>query len=249
MLKLYVYRLSGGYNMIKLILLVLGIILTITTIILLITKKSVEASIVSAIFAMVAYSISLNPSIFNQEKIEPIILLNTDLLELITFDEYDLKATVFPDNCDIIWESNNKKIVTVDNNGHLEAIANGEATIYATITYKDIEYFDTCTISVKDPSINLNIPVSLNAPTLLYINIGEKKKINATTIPENLKIHWESNNTNVVNINDQGEIEGLSKGTTLITATIVYKHMAIATGCTVKVNSPIDNNNNDLNEH
>lgn len=56
--------------MIKIFLLILGIILTIVTIILIVTKQSNAASIVSAIFALVAYSISLNPSILNQGSVK-----------------------------------------------------------------------------------------------------------------------------------------------------------------------------------
>lgn len=196
------------------------------------------ASIISTFLTILSLFIAIYPKILEQEKLEPTISLNTNLLELISSDEYDLKATIFPENCDIRWNSNNENIVTVDNSGHLKAIAEGDTIITVSIIYKDIEYSDTCSISVKNPSI------SLDSSHLLYI--GEKKNLSATITFPNTNIFWESSNSDIVSVDDNGKIEGISEGTAVITAMSIYNNIDYSAICEVTVKSPLNNEDNNF---
>ncbi len=89
------------------------------------------------------------------ETINPSITLDFTSLELISGDIYDLTAKMSPDDMDINWFSDNTNIVVVDNNGRLEAINEGNATVLAVINYNGFEYKDTCYVEVKTPAINL----------------------------------------------------------------------------------------------
>lgn len=77
--------------MIKIFLLILGIILTIVTIILIVTQQSAAASIVSAIFALIAYFISLNPSILNQESVK---IINSSQTENENIEEENIPVSI-----------------------------------------------------------------------------------------------------------------------------------------------------------
>ena len=134
--------------MIRDLLLIFGFVLTIIAIILYIAKKSTAASIVVAIFAFVTYSISLFPAILNQEIFfEPGITL--DVHNLVLTDKATLSATAHPNNAIVEWSSGNIDLVTVDNNGNLEARREGIVAITASIEYKGNYYFDKCVVTVK----------------------------------------------------------------------------------------------------
>lgn len=224
--------------MIRFLFIVITVILGGITIYCYARDESKLASIISTFLTILSLFIAIYPKILEQEKIEPTIYLNTNLLELISSDEYDLKATIFPENCDIRWNSNNENIVTVDNSGHLKAIAEGDTIITASIIYKDIEYSDTCSISVKNPSI------SLDSSHLLYI--GEKKNLSATITFPNTNIFWESSNSNIVSVDDNGKIEGISEGTAVITAMSIYNNIDYSAICEVTVKSPLNNEDNNF---
>lgn len=166
----------------------------------------------------------------------PGITLNLKSLDLVSTDEYDLTAITSPNNYDIKWDSHNENIVIVDNNGHLKAIAEGNTIITASIIYKDIEYSDICSISVKNPSI------SLDTSHLLYI--GEKKNLSATITFPNTNIFWESSNSDIVSVDDNGKIEGISEGTAIITAMSIYNNIDYSAICEVTVKSPLNNEDN-----
>ncbi|MBD5524309.1 MAG: Ig domain-containing protein [Lachnospiraceae bacterium] len=227
--------------MFVIILLFLGIFLTIIAIILAVNKQSTAGAIVSAIFALLAYFVSLYPSIFNQEKTEPNSVLNSKSLSMICTDEYDLKTIVSPDNCEIKWSSDNTDIVTVDNRGHLKAINEGNATITATSVYKSVEYTDIYNVTVNNPTINLG------AASLLHV--GETDILSVVTIPENASINWNSSNLDVVSVNDAGKIKGISEGTATITATMIYNNVSYSADCTIDVKTFTEEGDKTLNDN
>ena len=167
------------------------------------------------------------------------ITLNLISLELISTDEYDLYITTLPNNYEIEWISDNEDIVTIDSKGHLKAINEGNATITASIIYKNIEYIDTCNISVKNPIINLD------AFRLLYI--GENKNLSVTTIPQNTNIFWSSSDTDIVTVSDNGKIKGISEGTAVIKATMVYNNINYLADCAITVKERPNRGDNDKN--
>lgn len=77
------------------------------------------------------------------------VTLNKETLSLKTGESEILIATVSPDNATnktISWKSSDTTIATVDNNGKVEAVKKGTATI--TVTTEDGSFTDTCTVNV-----------------------------------------------------------------------------------------------------
>ena len=71
-------------------------------------------------------------------------------LELTEGEDFTLRATVTPENAtykDVTWESDDKKVATVDENGKVTAVAAGEATI--TVTTVEGGKRATCEVTVN----------------------------------------------------------------------------------------------------
>ncbi len=84
------------------------------------------------------------------------VSLNTDDLEIINKQTYQLFATVFPEtasNKTIVWSSDNEEVATVDENGLLTAKSLGTALITATTV--DGSYSASCKVTVLPREFNV----------------------------------------------------------------------------------------------
>ncbi len=125
-----------------------------------------------------------------------------------------LVATVAPANTTdkVVWTSSDEKVATVKD-GKITAVGGG----YATITAKAGNVTATCQVVVPNPL------TGIKAPETLTIKVGEKKPVELEPIPANptnvKEAIWETNNKDVVIVNEDDEIVGLKEGT----ATLTYK--------------------------
>lgn len=237
--------------MIRIIFLVITLILGIIAIYCYIkdtaTLKSKIASIILAIFTIFSLIIAIYPTILKQEKIEPSIVLDHNSLELLCGDENPIFATTSPDNAILEWSSSDSEVITVDDNGYLKAINEGTATITATLTYKKMQCNANCVVVVKTPEINID------KSQLLYI--GDTYNLSVTTIPENINILWNSSNTNIVTVDDNGKIEAIAEGTVTITAKMIYNDINYSANCDIEVKAPtpvptpIEESNENINDN
>ena len=92
-------------------------------------------------------------------------------------DSITLQYWLIPENTterDVIWESSNISVVTVDENGRVEAVGYGEAVI--TVTTKNGKYAQTCNILVAeqpDPTLYVNFDEASS-----WLWVGETRKMN-----------------------------------------------------------------------
>lgn len=144
------------------------------------------------------------------------VSLNKTTLKLKEGENETLIATVTPDNATdktVTWTSSNPAIATVDENGKVAAIKEGEATITAKAGEKEA----TCSVLVKN-----DVPVSsivLNK-TSLTLTKGASETLEATVKPDDATdktLTWKSSNTNVATV-ENGTIKGIGIGTATITA-------------------------------
>ena len=150
-------------------------------------------------------------------------------IDILLGDTYKLEATLNPVNTTtkkISWKSSNENIVTVTNEGLIEAVGLGSAVITASSENITGE----CEINVK-PIEASNIYLDTE---LVELIIGYQKKMTVTIEPENVTNKtaiWTSNNDNIAKINEEGIISAVGIGEAIIT---VKSGMAEA-NCTVKV--------------
>ena len=154
--------------------------------------KTVEETKVS--FAQSSYTLGINGTI--------------TLSPIITPSDASFKAVDF--------ESSNPSVATVDANGLVRGIKEGEAVITATTRRNGLKA--TTTIKVKNIEAT---GVKLNK-TSVSIKLNDTFTIVATVTPSNASnktVAYISENPSIATVDTNGIIRGISKGTTTITVT------------------------------
>ena len=130
-----------------------------------------------------------------------------------------LVATVTPEgatNKKVTWKSDKTDIATVDGNGKVTAVKEGEAKI--TVTTEDGNKTATCTITVKKDKVAVT-GVSLNK-TDLSMTVGGSFQFVATITPKdatNKNVKWQSNDSGVAQVDGNGKVTAKAVGTATIT--------------------------------
>ncbi len=148
------------------------------------------------------------------------VSLNKTNLNIEKGNKELLQATIEPLNAtnkELIWSSSDDTIAMVTSDGLVSAVGSGRATI--TVRTKDGGKTATATVIVTEPFI----PVSelIIQDNNITLDKGEQYTINVTISPENATnkvITWESNNTEVVSVDENGLIYAVSPGEAIITA-------------------------------
>ena len=90
------------------------------------------------------------------------ITISQSSLEMIVGATSQLTATVNPNNAtnkSVIWSSSDNSVAQVSSTGQVKAIGKGSATI--TVTSIDGEYSQTCTVTIKEPELKVNISMGV----------------------------------------------------------------------------------------
>lgn len=135
-------------------------------------------------------------------------------------ETFTLTATVNPadaTNPAIEWSSSDVAVATVDEDGVVTAVSEGEATITAT-SVADPTKTASCKVVVKKPFIAVD-GITLSETTA-KLEIGSTITLTATVSPENATepaVTWSSDNTAVATVED-GIVTAVSVGEAVITA-------------------------------
>ena len=117
----------------------------------------------------------------------------------------------------IHWYSTDESIVSVDGNGHIKALAAGDAVICAT-TEKGKTAF--CKVHVRMPVESVTVTAPDGEKEL---NIGESLQLTAVVSPADLpgtEIVWESSDVSIATVSADGLVTAKKKGTVTITVTV-----------------------------
>lgn len=125
-----------------------------------------------------------------------------------------LKATVQPESSTdkVEWASSDENVLTVDADGLVTALANGEATITATAG----EQTASVAITVVTPAAGLDAEA-----LTLYVG-DEPSQLEATVLPATASdkgVAWTSSNSDVAMVDDNGAVTPVGVGTCTVTAT------------------------------
>ena len=132
---------------------------------------------------------------------------------------------------DVEWVSSNAAVVTVDSNGHVEAVGPGTASILA-VTLDGTEKSAVCAVSVsaelerieldKEIQVDLNGTATLS-PTFVPAYASDKT------------LTWSSSDKTVATVTNKGVVSGKKAGTSVITCTAAN---GVKASCTVRVINP-----------
>ena len=164
------------------------------------------------------------------------ISLDKETLDLTVGDTQQLTATVMPENADdktVVWTSDKPEVVTVNDEGMVEAVAAGEAVVTATTANGKTA---TCTVTVKSATVEVS-GISLDKETL-NLTVGETQQLTATVTPEDADdktVVWTSDKPEVATVNDEGVVTAVAAGEAVVTAAAGEKTAT----CTVTVTESV----------
>ena len=145
------------------------------------------------------------------------ISLNKTELNILINKSETLVATIYPANASnkyIIWESSDDTIATVDSNGQITAKKVGTAKIIASSNGAEEE----CNITVIDNIKLKEITLNKENITIKEQSSETLKVIYNPSDATNKKVTWKSSNNDIVKVDSNGKITGISPGSAVITA-------------------------------
>lgn len=155
----------------------------------------------------------------NVKRIASGIKFDISNLSLKTGEYYYVNAQLTPkDSTDtnLVWESSDPKVATVDANGKITARTAG-TTIVMAKTENGAMAYTTVTVTQGVEGLILNF-----SDKTIYV--GEEFDLKASVSPSNateLRVDWKSSNTKVATVSKDGEVKGLIGGVAVITVTTV----------------------------
>lgn len=125
----------------------------------------------------------------------------------------------------LLWSTSDDSIVTVNQNGEIKGIASGQAII--TVVAQDGGFKDNCTVTVKENIII--VPVeglcwSATGTSRMDIHVakGASGTLSAHVVPDNAtnqEISWQSSDTNILTVSQDGSYKALENGDAVIIVT------------------------------
>ncbi len=146
------------------------------------------------------------------------LAISPSSLELMIGNSHTLKTTISPSNAtikDITWSSSNEAVASV-HDGVVVAHKKGSATITGTVDGKSAKV-NVVVIEAYVPVEGVSINTSSG-----QMSVGESLQLRATVYPTNASdqsVVWNSTNSGVVSVTQDGYIRALSPGTATITVT------------------------------
>ena len=131
-----------------------------------------------------------------------------------------------PENNNVIWETSDAKVVSVDTYGTVSAVSNGTATVTVTsVAYPNLSasILITVTPDVADFIPVTDISLSSSAQTVAIGGTNQNYQQTVTYNPSNAtnkSVTWTSSNTSIATVNSTtGIVTGVAGGSATITAT------------------------------
>lgn len=178
-------------------------------------------------------------------KADKITLDKGELVLWATNQTESIKATVTPENAedkDVVWESLDTSIVTVDQKGNVTAVTDGTTFVKCSLK-SNPKVFASCevTVQVPEPSKPATIKATSIAvePKVLNLNTNDYfvDYLEYKILPENsdeTDVVWESDNPKVAMVSEDGQVTANGVGTTTVRCYIEANPSLSAT-CTVNV--------------
>lgn len=161
--------------------------------------------------------------------------LDKSEMEMVAGDSYQFTVTLKPDNASdktLSWSSSDENVATVDNTGKVTAVSEGKVTI--TVKTSNPAQSASCDITVKAASIPVT-GVNIDS-WIINLGVNETAAIAYTIQPEdatNKEVTFSSDNTDVVAVDSEGTLVGVSSGSAKVTVTTVDG--GYSSVCTVNV--------------
>ena len=167
----------------------------------------------------IVYALNSTNVTVTVSKIPTEISLTNETIDLKVYGTADGLANLTPaDAGKLTYTSDDESIVLVDEAGLIFARGKGTATV--TVSFAGNDKYATAenrTITVNVSLMDASVSVENNT---LDLHIGDKFDLNATTVPDELEIQYNSSDESVVRVTDKGIVTAEGEGTAVITLTV-----------------------------
>ena len=165
------------------------------------------------------------------------VTLNRETMTLQAGFNYTLQATVTPSTATnklVTWTSSDERVVKVNSNGTVSAIAGGKATVTATTVSGG--HTASCVFNVLEEPTGIELDYNVR-----NMYVGQVATITPYVLPETATsrdVTWTSSNSKIVTVSSKGMVTALSRGTAIVTAKTVSGNYTATCAITVgdKVN-------------
>ena len=146
------------------------------------------------------------------------VSLDKTSVELKVGETVRLSATVLPADAKdktVTWTSSSQSVATVSPSGEVKAVAVGSASITASAGGKSA----SCSVKVSESTVSVT-SVTLDKDRL-DLTVGGTAKLTATVSPADASdktVTWESSDTSVATVDNDGNVKALKGGTSTVTA-------------------------------
>lgn len=166
-----------------------------------------------------------------------------EYVSLIVGEEYELEIECTSQNKEnILFSSTNPDIISVDDKGIIKALKEGESIVSATLDNSKAEIKVTSEIVNVDEEIPyIEVEEIKILDNQINLKSGKTYTITTKVLPENAtnpKVIWETNDTRVATVTDDGLVMARTSGTTTLTA---YSLNGKSASIEVNVESPTIN--------
>ena len=149
-----------------------------------------------------------------------------------------LSASVSPENAtnkEVTWSTSNPEAATVDENGLVTAVADGDAVI--TVTTVEGGFTDECTVNVEIAEEPVSVSgITVNQSSVTLTEVGKSTQLVAFVLPENAsnkKVTWTSSDDKIAVVDETGLVTAAGEGNATVTA--VTEDGGFTAQCEVKV--------------
>ena len=178
-------------------------------------------------------------------KADKITLDKGELVLWATNQTESIKATVTPENAedkDVVWESLDTSIVTVDQKGNVTAVTDGTTFVKCSLK-SNPKVFASCEVTVQVPEPSKPATIKATSitvePKVLNLNTNDYfvDYLEYKILPENsdeTDVVWESDNPKVAMVSEDGQVTANGVGTTTVRC-YIEANPSISATCTVNV--------------
>ena len=160
------------------------------------------------------------PQIFPSDTTAESLTLNEKQKVLMPGETFQLEADVRPaGNWTVEWTSKDERIVTVDENGLVTAVAEGNADVVATVSDVVSDY---CGFIVGDGVWKEPLTDVVISEETSGIKVGESIELTLQPVPAEALLNyviWESSDQSVATVLGNGKVTAVGVGTAVISAT------------------------------
>ena len=162
------------------------------------------------------------------------IALDVDNINLAIGQSQQIMESISPDNAsnkNVLWQSENPTIATVNNAGLISAIAAGDTEILATTV--DGNFAASVDVAVTDPQAATAINIT---PSSFSLMAGRTKQLAYTIIPtsaQNAAVTWHVLDSTIATVTNTGLVTALKAGTTQISLQAVGNSVTASSQITV----------------